>query len=103
MKSYENFRTQVDTRIQVTSHKSNLSSKINDNRAASIMQAKMLSAIQYSGQGRPVVQCRLKVGGKYYATLEDVKDLMASDPVVGWDDRWESYVKVLLEREDSWN
>lgn len=45
----------------------------------------------------------MSVEGKYYATLEDVKDLMASDSVVGWDDRWESYVKVLLEREDDYS
>ena len=48
MKTYQNFRTQGDTRTQVTAHKSNLLSKINDNRAEFIMQAKMLSAIQCS-------------------------------------------------------
>lgn len=99
MKTYQNFRTQGDTRTQVTAHKSNLLSKINDNRAEFIMQAKMLSAIQCSEQERHVAQCRLMVGGVYYSTLENVRRLMASDPAVGWDDRWERYVDELLKKE----
>lgn len=99
MKTYQNSRIPLNSRIQVISHKSNSLSKINDNRAVSVMQAKMLSAIQCSGQERHVAQCRLKVGEMYYSTLENVKGLMASDPAVGWDDRWEGYVNELLEEE----
>lgn len=90
------------SRMPVVIRKCRQLTTIFDNRPETVMQTRMLEAIQKKEQGGKVIQCTLKVGKVIYDEFEDVYNMLRLSQY-GWDNEWKPSLASLLDNNLEFN